>query len=185
MYRLYWGKNKFCYIGKNVYLPIDIKYSNGDNITIENNVSIGRMANFMATNATITIKNNVVASERLTIVTGDHERKIGYFCSNINESIKSKDIDLDQPVVINEDVWIGTNVIILKGVDVGRGATLCAGAVITRNVPPYSIFGGVPAKFIKFYWSIDEILKHEELLYAESERFSKEYLIKIFHKYKT
>lgn len=183
MHRLFWGKNRFHKIGENCSLSTDISYSNGSNIYIDNHVSIGRRGNLMATNATITIKEHVVSSDGLTIVTGDHERKIGYFCSEIDETIKSKDSGLDQPVVINEDVWIGINVTILKGITIGRGATLCAGAVITKDVPPYSICGGVPAKFIKFYWDIDKILKHEELLYPVNKRYSKEELKKIFDTY--
>jgi phosphonate metabolism protein (transferase hexapeptide repeat family) len=51
--------------------------------------------------------------------------------------------------VIGNDVWIGHGVIVLPGVTVGNGAVLAAGAVVTRNVDPYTIVGGVPAKFIR------------------------------------
>ena len=53
-------------------------------------------------------------------------------------------------MVIGNDVWIGSNVIILPGVKVGDGAILSAGAVVSKNVEPYSIVGGVPAKHIKY-----------------------------------
>lgn len=55
----------------------------------------------------------------------------------------------ERPVVIGNDVWIGDRVIILPGVHVGDGCILAAGAVVTRDVPPYAIVGGVPAKVIK------------------------------------
>jgi virginiamycin A acetyltransferase len=56
-------------------------------------------------------------------------------------------------IIIDEDVWIGSNVVILSGVHVGRGAVVAAGAVVTKDVPPYAIVGGVPAKLIKMRFS--------------------------------
>jgi len=55
----------------------------------------------------------------------------------------------DQPVVIEEDVWCGANVTILKGVHIGKGSVIAAGAVVIRDVGEYEIWGGVPAKKIK------------------------------------
>ncbi|WP_037353996.1 CatB-related O-acetyltransferase [Selenomonas sp. FC4001] len=52
-------------------------------------------------------------------------------------------------VVIGDDVWIGTRSIILGGVKIGNGAIIAAGAVVTKDVPPFAVYGGVPAKFIK------------------------------------
>jgi acetyltransferase-like isoleucine patch superfamily enzyme len=54
-----------------------------------------------------------------------------------------------RPVIIEDDVWIATRATILKGVTIGRGAVVAAGAVVTKDVPPYTIVGGVPAKVIK------------------------------------
>ena len=90
---------------------------------------------------------------------------------------------LDKDVIINEDVWAGMDVTILPGVIVGRGCTIAAGSVLSKSTPPYSIWGGVPARFIKFYWTIDEILQHELVLYTENERFSKEELEQLFEQY--
>jgi maltose O-acetyltransferase len=53
-------------------------------------------------------------------------------------------------VVIEDDVWIGQNTIIMPGIKIGKGAIVGAGAVVTKDVPPYAIVGGVPAKIIKF-----------------------------------
>lgn len=85
------------------------------------------------------------------------------------------------PVVIGNDVWIGSNVIILPGVKVGDGAILSAGAVVSKNVEPYSIVGGVPAKHIKYRfpkamreaflrikwwdWPVEKIKENIELFY--------------------
>jgi len=57
--------------------------------------------------------------------------------------------DLIEPVVIGEDCWIGWNAVIMKGVTIGRGAVVGANATVTRDVPPYAIVGGTPAKVLK------------------------------------
>ena len=73
-----------------------------------------------------------------------------------NEGISKGDI------IIADDVWVGAGAIILSGVHIGQGAVVAAGAVITKDVPPYAIVGGVPAKVIKYRFSDDliaELLK--------------------------
>lgn len=72
----------------------------------------------------------------------------------------------------------------LAGVTIGRGCTIAAGAVVTKSVPPYCIIAGVPAKPIKFKWTIDEIIQHESMLYPENERIPRDELEKIFNEYK-
>lgn len=75
----------------------------------------------------------------------------------------------DKDVVIEDDVWVGTNVTILKGVTLGRGCIIAAGAVVTKSVPPYVIYGGVPAKLIGLrFKNIDEVKKHETSLFKEN-----------------
>ena len=67
-------------------------------------------------------------------------------------------------VVIEDDIWIGANVTILKGVTIVRGSVVAAGAVVTKSCPPYSIIGGVPAKVLKMRITPVEIVEHEKLL---------------------
>lgn len=65
-------------------------------------------------------------------------------------------------IIVDDDVWIGQGAIILSGVHIGQGAVIAAGAVVTKDVPPYAIVGGVPAKIIKYRFSqdiINELLK--------------------------
>jgi acetyltransferase-like isoleucine patch superfamily enzyme len=63
------------------------------------------------------------------------------------------------PVVIGNDVWVGAGAIILSGVSIGDGAIVAAGAVVTKDVPPYAIVGGNPAKLIRYRFSEDQIAK--------------------------
>lgn len=99
----------------------------------------------------------------------------------------------NRPVLIGNDVWIGANVVILPGVKVGDGAILAAGAVITKDVEPYTVVGGVPAKIIRkrfdndmiemflkikwWDWPIEKIEENIELFYQPNifcKRFGKE-----------
>lgn len=64
------------------------------------------------------------------------------------------------------------NVTLLGGVKIGIGATVASGAVVTRDVPPYSIVGGILAKYIKFYWTKEQIVEHEKILYNINERIN-------------
>lgn len=61
------------------------------------------------------------------------------------------------PIIIEDDVWIGTDVTILSGITVGKGAVIAAGSMIVKDVPPYAIMGGNPAKVIRYRLSENEI----------------------------
>lgn len=164
-----------------LYLPVTL--SGESNIFIANNCSIDSEAVLYATNAKIIIKQYFVSAKGLHIITGSHERRIGRFCASITEAEKNHNLGLDKDVIINEDVWAGMDVTILPGVTIGRGCTLAACSVVAKSTPPYSIWGGVPARFIKFYWTVDQILSHEEMLYPENERFTRQELETIFEQY--
>lgn len=65
-------------------------------------------------------------------------------------------------IILEDDVWVGYRAMILSGVHIGQGAVVAAGAVVTKDVPPYAIVGGVPAKIIKYRFSpevIEQLLK--------------------------
>jgi len=124
---------------------------------------------------------NSYTARGLNVSTGNHAMVIGRFSRSITEADKPR--GLDKIVVVEEDVWIGMNVTLLSGVTIGRGCTVAAGAVVSKSMPPYCVVGGVPAKPIKFIWTIDEILQHESMLYPEEERYTREELDEIFSKY--
>lgn len=87
----------------------------------------------------IKIGNGCMFANNLVIVDHDHKRVQG----KVTDKLVSK------PIVIENYVWIGANVAILKGVTIGKGADVAVGAVIREKVPPFSIVGGVPAHLIK------------------------------------
>ena len=170
-------------LGELSNLSSSIILSNPKNIFIDDHVTIGSNAILYATNAKIIIKKYFVSAYGLKISTGQHERRIGRFLASISEKEKNHNIGLDKDVIINEDVWAGFDVTIMAGVEIGRGVTIAAGSVVTHSLPAYCVAGGVPAKVIKFYWSIEQILEHEKILYSEEDRLSELTLRDIFYKY--
>ena len=66
--------------------------------------------------------------------------------------------------IIGQDVWIGAKSIVMVGVKIGNGAIVAAGSVVTKDVEPYSIYGGVPARKIKKRFTDEEIREHEQML---------------------
>ena len=87
-----------------------------------------------------------------------------------------------KPVNIGNDVWIGDRALVMGGVSVGNGAVIGAGAVVTKDVPPYAIVVGVPAKVIRYRFPEDIRAKLEELKWWNMpERYLKEH-ISLFHK---
>ena len=135
--------------------------------------SIPKGSTFYCTEASLTIGRKVIFGPRPTIITGDHRIDVlGKFIMDSTEKLP----DNDAPVTVEDDVWAGANITILKGVTIGRGSVIAAGAVVTRSCPPYSIIGGVPAKVLKFRYTVDEVIEHERLLYPEDMRLAREEL---------
>ena len=126
------------------------------------------------------MKKHSGAAPGLVVATGNHMRIVGRFYRSIKEEEKLEGYDND--VIVEEDCWFGANVILLQGVTVRRGTSVAAGAVVNKSTPPYSIVGGVPAKVIKIYWTIDQILEHEKQLYPEGERYTREQLEEFYKK---
>jgi len=185
--RLYlWTRRKFdrdCLgtLGSNsiIEYPIHIESPNDvhvyENARIRNNVHI-----INAPGEKVTIKKYSVIAGNVTICTNSHRSTVGIpqfllGASHIND--KSAD------VIIEEDVWVGTNATIMAGVTLGRGCIVGAGSIVTKSVPPYALVVGSPAKIIAKKFFLEDILLHESKLYPEEERFSKEYLQNIFDEY--
>lgn len=169
-------KKEMKYCGKKVYMrPVSSDLKGLWNLSIGDYTSIPKGSVFYCTEAPLTIGRKVIFGPRPTIITGDHRiNVIGKFIMDSHEKLPEN----DAPVTIEDDVWAGANVTILKGVTIGRGSIIAAGAVVTKSCPPYSIIGGIPAKVIKFRFTIDEILEHEKTLYPESIRFTEKELQK-------
>ena len=108
----------------------------GSNIEIGSNTVINRHT-YLDGRVSLKIGNNVNVSHQTLIQTLTHDPQSRDFTC------------ICQPVIIEDYVWIGTRSIILPGVTIGEGAVIGAGSVVTKNIPPYSIAVGNPAKVIK------------------------------------
>lgn len=133
------------------------------NVEIGNDVHIGEDNRFMCTGAPIIIGNHVMFGPDVTLITGNHRIDIiGKYMTEVGIPDKRPEDDL--PIIIKGDNWIGAGTIILKGVEIGVGSVVAAGAVVSRNVPPYSIVGGVPAKVISYRFDEKQIAEHEKVV---------------------
>ncbi len=140
-------RKSFAEYGRNVRIPRGSNILGNKNMYLGNNVLFGARTTIFTTGAKLIIKDNVIFGPNVTIITGDHridvpDKPMLFVTEKLPEN--------DQDVVIEEDVWIGANSIILKGVTVGTGSVIAAGAVVTKDVPPYAIVGGNPAKVIRY-----------------------------------
>ena len=154
--------------GKGVYIrPMSSDIKGLWNLSVGDDTSIPKGSTIYCTDVPCTIGKKVLFGPKPTIITGDHRIDIlGKYMTDV--TVEDKFVDgvnvYDQPVVIEDDVWCGANVTILKGVTIGHGSVVAAGAVVTKSFPPYSIIGGIPAKLIKMRFTEEEIMEHERML---------------------
>jgi acetyltransferase-like isoleucine patch superfamily enzyme len=112
----------------------------GQAVTLESKVYVGHYCVFFG-HAGITIGRDTLIANHVQLLCGNH---------NINR----RDIPVRLqggtgfPIVVGQDVWLGAGVIVLGGVTIGDGAVIAAGAVVTKDIPPYAIARGVPAKVV-------------------------------------
>jgi len=173
-------REQFASCGRNVYFYPTNSYIFYKTIEVGNDVYIGPGAMLLARDSSIIIEDKSMLGPNVSIIGGNHSSHIiGKYV--FDYKVTDKRATDDQPVIIKTDVWVGSGCTILKGVTVGRGAIIAAGAVVSKDVPPYSIVGGAPAKVLKFRWSVEEILEHEKLLYKPEERLERETLTSIIN----
>ncbi|MGG6545387.1 UNVERIFIED_CONTAM: glycosyltransferase [Prevotella sp. 15_C9] len=122
-------------IGKQSFIMKKCYINNANKIIIGDYSHINRNC-LLDGRGGITIGNNVSISHNVQIITGSHD-------------VNSKTFDASYlPILINDFAWIGIGATILQGIEIGEGAVVCANAVVTKDVAPYTIVGGVPAKQI-------------------------------------
>lgn len=177
---------KYKNIAPGVFLGPGICVSKKDNLIMKEGASLEPGTLIMNINAKFIMGRWSGAGPNLTVITGNHMSVVGKPLLQVNDEDK-KIMDpkgcQDQDVILEDDVWLGTNVTLLNGVIVGRGAIVAAGTVCRTKIPPYTIVAGNPAKVVGFRFNPDEIIEHEEKLYAEEDRLERILLEKNYKKY--
>ena len=129
-------------------------YKFGGNITIGSNCYVGENTRIISADSII-IGNDVLISHNVNIIDTsshelDHLERAERYIQMINDGHwSSKGNLLTAPIIIDDHAWINFNVTILRGVHIGKGAIIGAGSVVTKDVPPFTLFAGNPAREIK------------------------------------
>ncbi|HAS8452253.1 TPA: CatB-related O-acetyltransferase [Vibrio vulnificus] len=153
----------------------------GKNSVVDNCSSIGKYS-YIGRNCKIsksTIGNYCSIGDNVTIGPGEHNieastlHRVGY-------SANAYDSLTEEPCIIGHDVWIGVDAIIMRGVTIGNGAVIGANSVVTRDIRPYSVVVGSPAREIKQRLDERKIEKLEkdkwwEKDYIEAQKYHKEF----------
>lgn len=174
-------KNKFGYCGKNVNIGFT-EIISPQNLYLHDNTNIFEGFLFLSAGGSFTMKEGSGAAQNLTVVTGNHGRCVGRRFKD-KEMFVERKAETSTDIVVEEDVWIGANVTLLPGANVGRSATIGANSVVRGSVPPYAVVAGNPGKVVGFNFTPEEIIEHEKALYPEEQRLSIEFLEKNYKKY--
>lgn len=158
--RIFCVKRIFKKCGKISTIDTHAYFGNGREVRIGDGSGIGAN-NHIPNN--IIIGNDVMMGPDIYIASNNHS------FDRLDIPMNKQGIKVAEPTVLEDDCWIGANVTILKGVTIGRGSVVAAGAVVTKSCMPYSIIGGVPARLIKKRFTPEQISEHERLLYLEEK----------------
>ncbi len=139
--RGFFGRRILTYCGKNVNIERGAYFT--PSVSIGDHSGIGVNCELNGGSAPITIGNNVMMGPEAIIYTSQHNFE------RTDIPMQMQGVAKCAPVKIGNDVWIGRRVIIMQGIEIGDGAIIGANAIVTHDVPPYAVVGGVPARIIK------------------------------------
>jgi len=163
-----WRRYQF---GKNFHAGRKVVLWAKNHISIGDNFYIGRYSQI---ECDATIGDNVIIGNCVALV-GKYDHHYQQIGTPIRLASAIRDtnynwLGLKSQIVIEDDVWIGYGSIIMSNVKIGRGAIIAAGSVVVKNVEPYAIVGGNPAKFIKNRFSSEDIEAHENNMLTNHEK---------------
>lgn len=132
------GRN--CTLEYGIYFKYDGPYRKGPSIIIKDHAFIGSNCEFNISGK-IEIGSWAMIGSGCRFIDHDHGISIHEKMNNQKAIIKA--------IQIKDEVWLGVNVVVLKGITIGKGAVVAAGSVVTKDIPAYEVWGGIPASFIK------------------------------------
>ena len=150
-------------MGEHVHVDIDFHCEYGKNIHVGSQVIINMNCTFVDNNR-IDIGNRVLIASDVKMYTATHSTD-----PSVRNYSPNSDPDFwcqtySKPIRIEDEVWIGGGAILLPGVTIGRGSVIGAGAVVTRDIPPYCVAVGNPCRVIK---KINKVFPHEVKMIGE------------------
>jgi maltose O-acetyltransferase len=131
----------FKYAGRNINIEKGAAFGNGSQIEIGDNSGIGINCQLFGP---VKIGCDVMMASDVIILTANHK------FDRLDIPMCQQGSNSHSPVIIEDDVWIGTRVIVLPGVKIAKGAIVGAGAIVTKDVPEYAVAAGNPARVIKY-----------------------------------
>ena len=147
--------------GNNVVICERAYFNGKANILFADDIYLGPGAVIYSSGAKVHFGNHVFSGPKLTIISGDHRiRLIGRYMKEISDDERLPEDDQD--VIIEDDVWLGANVSIFKGVRIGTGSVIAGAATVVKDVPPYSVY--ISKEKIIPRFTEEQLSEHKRLL---------------------
>ena len=176
-----YNRRKFAKIGKHSVVQSGSTLV-PENMIIDDHCVIQDHINFISNKGKLIVKKYSVISSGCTIIPGAHKLMVGVpFYLSTMKHVGDEEGD----IIIEEDCWIGAGCILLPKCHIRRGAVVGAGSIVKKDIPPYAVAVGTPARIIATKFSIDQIIAHESVLYPPAERMSRDELETLFKEYYT
>lgn len=159
---------------KNICIGNNTTFGRGTVFWAPNRMTIGRnvyIGKYCTLQADMEIGNNIDIANNVGLIGKyDHDySKVGVsikdapWIGEASYDFKGKDLK----IIIDDDVWIGFGSVVFTGVHIHRGAIVAAGSIVTKDVPPYAIVAGNPAKIKGYRFTEEQIVEHEKMLYGK------------------
>lgn len=137
-------------VGERVWVEAPLQVSYGYNVTFGDDVFVN-VGFTLVDDIEVTIGSRVMIAPNVTITVTGHP---------VHPELRAGMAQFSAPVVIEDDVWLGAHVVVLPGVTIGAGAIVGAGSVVTKDVPPDVVVGGVPARVLRPITDADRVFTY-------------------------